>query len=94
LVNFGGGIYYDGFGDGGSLVIWVLWVSEVLVAEVIVIDSGDSIAGLGTKCMFAVEVYQRVPSIIDEFNRSRAFVSEVVPRNIISGLSSYSIPLC
>jgi hypothetical protein len=57
LVNFSGGIYCNGFGDGGGLVIWVLRVGEVPVAEIVVIDSGDSVAGLSTKGMFAVKVY-------------------------------------
>jgi hypothetical protein len=75
-------------------VIWVLRVSEIPVAKIVVIDSGDSVAGSSTKGMFAVEIYQRVPSVIDEFDRSRVFVSKVVSRDVISGLSSYSVPLC
>jgi hypothetical protein len=35
-----------------------------------------------------------VPSIVDKFNRSRVFVSEVVSGDVVSGLSSYGVPLC
>jgi hypothetical protein len=57
LVNFGGGIYCNGFGDGGGLVIWVLRVGEVPVAEIVVIDSGDVVAGSSAKGMFTIEIY-------------------------------------
>jgi hypothetical protein len=57
LISFSGWVYGNRFGDGGSLVIWVLRVGEVPIAKVIVIDSGDPIAGSSAKGAFAVEVY-------------------------------------
>jgi hypothetical protein len=43
--------------DGGGLVIWVLRVGEVPVAEIVVIDSGDVVAGSSAKGMFTIEIY-------------------------------------
>jgi hypothetical protein len=57
LIGFCGWIYGDRLWSGGRLIVWVLRVGEVPVAEVIVIDSGNSVAASGTKGVFAVEVY-------------------------------------
>jgi hypothetical protein len=72
----------------------VFRVSEVPIAKIVVINSGDSVAGSSAEGMFTVEVYQRVPSVIDEFNRSGVFVSKVMSRDVVSGLSNYGVPLC
>jgi hypothetical protein len=50
-------VYCDGFGDVGSLVIWMFGIGKVPVSEVIVIDPGDSEVGAGAKGVFAVNVY-------------------------------------
>jgi hypothetical protein len=75
------------------LIVWVLGIGEVPITKVIVIDSIDMVAGSSAKGMFTIKVYQGIPGVIDKFDRSGAFVSEVMSWDIVSSLSSYSVPL-